>query len=268
MDRIISDALDSSSSLLRVAIFDARGELITSTGSLDLPLEMDVEVFSEPEAVLFGGTHVLSDGRVVVLFHTAMTLAGETIGALEATLDTEDIRTVTTDYTGLGRSGETQLFMSYQDELLMLSPLRHDPELQRVPARRSAHLVQILAGEEPVQRSRIVDYRGTEVWAATRLLEQVGWGLVVKIDLAEEAQRALRLRDEMLDVGLALSAIAILGGILLGFHLGRPLRELNEVVKRVRAGEDELRANVGSRDEVGFLGEALNELLDERQDRL
>ena len=66
----------------------------------------------------------------------------------------------------------------------------------------------------------------------------------------------------MIDLGLALGAFAILAGTLLGLWLGRPIRDLKQVVERIREGENDLRAEVEFQDEVGFLAEAINELLD------
>jgi methyl-accepting chemotaxis protein len=148
---------------------------------------------------------------------------------------------------------------------LVLTPLRHDRQLRRIGLAASAHLRAALDGEKAVFPSGVLDYRGADVWSATRTLPDVGWGLVVKIDSAEESLRAVWLRDQMVDLGLALGAIAILGGTLLGFHLGRPLRDLKEVVERIRAGERDLRADATARDEVGFLASALNDLLDDKK---
>jgi HAMP domain-containing protein len=268
--KILSDALSSSRSIARVTVFDRHGDPITSTGSMGRAQGLALEKLSPPESVTFGGTLIGSNDDVLVRFLAPLRYDDVTIGALDAIIDAEDIQEVTGDFTGLGESGETQLFMaSGPDEVLMLSPLRHDETLRRISVDRESHLVSVLLGEERVYRTGIFDYRGVEVWCATRLVGDVGWGIVVKIDHAEETMRARRLRDEMLDVGLSLGAIAILVGTLIGFRLGRPIRELKEIVERVRAGEEDLRAefDVGSRDEVGFLADALNDLLDERQRR-
>jgi nitrogen fixation/metabolism regulation signal transduction histidine kinase len=100
------------------------------------------------------------------------------------------------------------------------------------------------------------------VWAATRHLEESGWGIVVKSDASEERTPIVDLRDRMVRLALSLAAFAILAGILLGLHLARPIHELADVVNRIRGGETSARARVWSQDEVGELARTFNRMAD------
>lgn len=266
--RILTDAINSVQSVDRVTVFDADGRPITSVGSSEVESKFDRTVLDQPDSVLYGGTVILEDDRVAVRFQAALQLNDATIGVVETIIDAEDLLTVTQDYTGLGETGESLVVVGEAEGgALVLTPLRHDPMLRHFTLASSPYLAAALSGEDRLFRSKVEDYRGEDVWCATRTLPDVNWGLVVKIDRAEESLRADWLRDQMLDLGLALGAIAILGGTFLGFRLGRPLRDLKDVVERIRGGERDLRGDTTTADEVGFLAEALNDLLDEQRHR-
>jgi methyl-accepting chemotaxis protein len=75
------------------------------------------------------------------------------------------------------------------------------------------------------------------------------------------------LRNQLIDVALAAGALSILGGAALGIFLARPIRRLNEVVERIRQGDQDARADESGEDEVSFLAESFNELMDEIRER-
>ena len=262
---IVHDALGAVRGVERITLFDRLGRPVVSVGEGITRHETGAD---SPGSARIVEAVVGSDGRVAIRLLAALERDGATIGSLEAWVDPSDLADAAEDYTGLGETGETTVFQRNADgQLLPLTGLRHVVPAGTDPRALPPCALAALEGEESVLREGIRDYRGEPVWCATRRLAETGWGLVVKIDEAEELARGDWLRDQLTDLGLALGALAILGGTLLGMHLGKPLRDLTAVVERVRAGDSELRADDSAADEVGFLARALNELLDERDPR-
>ena len=70
------------------------------------------------------------------------------------------------------------------------------------------------------------------------------------------------LLTALVDIGLSVSAFAILGGALLGLYFARPVQQLAEVVQRLNAGDIDVRALVQGDDEITYLAENLNSYLD------
>jgi methyl-accepting chemotaxis protein len=197
--------------------------------------------------------------------NTGVHLDGALIGGIELVMDAGDVFDVTGDYTGLGESGEALVVMNVGEKLVVLNPLRHKVEGfkgEQMQESASGDLRTVFTPMEEFPEEAQKDYRGEWVWLATRYLEEMGWGLVVKVDVSEEGKRALVLRESLFDIAIALSAFAIIGGSFLGFYLARPIQELAVVVERMRHGESSLRAEVKGDDEIAYLAESLNEFLD------
>jgi methyl-accepting chemotaxis protein len=70
--------------------------------------------------------------------------------------------------------------------------------------------------------------------------------------------------SEIFQFGLLISGMGILLGIVLSFQVSnpiiKPLRRLTEVTKKLASGDLSERATVGSRDEVGALSRAFNQM--------
>ncbi len=221
------------------------------------------------EQVTFVDTILAPHGGVQVAFSTLLTDGAVPLGIVEVVFDARGIRGVTDDRTGLGETGEVLVVMAAPDDFIqVLNPLRHQETdgLMRLSKGDAATAMKhALSIDSDHQWLHVTDYRGVDVWAATRFLPELGWGIIVKVDAAEEGLRAVSLRDALFDIAIVLSAFAIVGGTLLGLYLARPIHDLAVLVGRIRHGESHLRASVTGDDEIAYLCESLNELLDHMQ---
>ncbi|HEY8108467.1 MAG TPA: ATP-binding protein [Patescibacteria group bacterium] len=112
------------------------------------------------------------------------------------------------------------------------------------------------------------DYRGREVLAVTRQFAP-GWALVVKIDRAEALTPVRVIRNTFLILGAVITLLVAALSAALGRWMTRPIRELTAIARSFRQGKLRRRAEVRSRDEVGELAEAFNQMAGrlERSDR-
>lgn len=256
--RILNDALDSTDDVARIVLFNRADEIVADVGDALGPAQLSPDL--DDEEVRYSGLFIHELPHLV--FHTRIRLDDESIGSMEVIIIASELQALARNYRGLGATGETIVVAESQPgELILLHSLRHGESglmLEDPPQ----YITDAVGGVEHVVTENVYDYRNKEVWVATRSLDNPHWGLVIKIDADEEEARALNLREQMIDVGLALGAFAIVGGTLLGFFLARPIRELVNVIERVQNGETELRANAKSEDEIGLLAQTLNEYLD------
>ncbi|MDH3685324.1 MAG: HAMP domain-containing protein [Myxococcales bacterium] len=274
IEAILRDALGSSRALRGITLYRPDGYPIASAGLAPSDEERlhPATFFGADAPVAYQNVFHDPGGELVVAFVAPIRREGRKVGAIKVLLAATELVSVTEDYTGLGETGETLMALGTEDGgALVVNPLRHDPEasLRReiAPEREDDPLIRAVRGEGGVWDEGMRDYRGQHVWAATRTLEEFGWGLVVKIDAAEESLVIAELRDTMIRLALSLSAFAIVAGALLGLYFSRPIHELADVVRRFGAGEEDLRAEPGGEDEIALLARSFNEMADELSTR-
>ncbi|MDH3748281.1 MAG: HAMP domain-containing protein [Gammaproteobacteria bacterium] len=261
MRRIAEDAQKSTEHVQRITLFDRNGNEVISAGNA--PRSPVATVTAEETDIWYSGFYLGDDGQPRIVFNSTLSLDAEVIGSIEVIIGVTTLQNLAGNYRGLGETGETMIFGQNPDgSAVLLHTLRHAGQLVSWDD-PPEYVRAAVAGQDQVFTEDIQDYRGKRVWAATRYLSNVDWGLVVKVDAEEEGGRALGLREDLIDLGLALGAFAVAGGTLLGIFLARPIRELEQVVRRVQQGESSLRANARLDDEIGLLAEALNEYLDD-----
>ena len=259
--RILADAQESTEYVQRIALFDRNGIEIAAAGNATRGAVALVN--PDPSIVDYAGFYIGIDRRPKVVFNSGLELNDESIGSIEVIIDVTNVEAIASNYRGLGDSGETMIIgRDHLGTLVLLHALRHldlQPDWQPPPE----YIQAAVTGIARTFTENVTDYRAQEVWAATRYLPDVNWGLVVKVDADEETERARELREDMIDLGLALGAFAVVGGTMLGFYLARPIRNLAQAVERIKLGEHSLRLDDSADDEVGLLAEALNEFLDQ-----
>lgn len=261
---IIEDAATAVDDVDQIRILDLEGEEIVRFGRIAVDYERIVP--ESPDEVVFNDSFPTDTGGARVVFSSLIVGDASPIGAIEVVFDAFAIESVSDNYTGLGETGEVMVtMMEDENRVFILNSPRHQSDEQdlSVPLDEvSSAIRQSLAADANQQWLESTDYRGVEVLAATRHMAQTGWGLVVKVDVAEESARAIELRDALFDIAMALSAFAIVGGTMLGFYLARPIHDLAVMVERVRQGETQLRIDVKGDDEIAYLADSVNELLD------
>ena len=264
----LNQILSTVDNVSALRVINSVGEVIGEAGAFPAGYRSPKSI--SRERVKYLGTFFSHETGIQVVYSTDLVLGPEGPVIMEVVVDGKALQSVTNDYTGLGETGESMIIKSESaDTILVLNEVRHvvdeKPSMHIPKQDASAFMTETLTQSPGVFWDGAMDYRDTEVWVATRFLDDLGWGIIVKVDAKEERQRSHQLRSAMIDIGVALSAFAIIGGTLLGLYLARPIHNLAELVQRIRLGEGDLRAEVKGDDEIAYLSESLNELLEHVQ---
>jgi HD-GYP domain-containing protein (c-di-GMP phosphodiesterase class II) len=92
-----------------------------------------------------------------------------------------------------------------------------------------------------------------------------GWGVVVQTDEEKAYGTATQLRNESFRTAALVTALAVVLGTLFAGEISRPVQKLAEGARRLAGGDYGTRVSVRSRNEVGVLADAFNQMGEEIQ---
>jgi HD-GYP domain-containing protein (c-di-GMP phosphodiesterase class II) len=98
-----------------------------------------------------------------------------------------------------------------------------------------------------------------------RVPDDSGWGVIVQADIEKAYATAIDLRKKSLILVAIVTAFAALLGTLFAGEISRPVQKLADGARRLAGGEYGTRVRVDSRNEVGVLADAFNQMGEEIQ---
>jgi signal transduction histidine kinase len=249
----------------RIHILDTKGHIIASSDKEFIGEDFsDMETFKTPAQgrKYFDGLHYDEDSSINIFLSAPLNYEDGLTGVLVIDADASDILSLTSDYTGLGETGETTIGKRYGDTVLYLTPLRHDKRaaLKRMFSMQDNNITMIkaLSGEEGFYHLK--DYRGADVLASTRYVKESEWGLVTKIDYEEAMEPVRHLRKVLTFYGIGAVVLASVIAFFTGTYFASPIRILTKSVEEIKAGHLEKRIELSRKDEIGQLATAFNEM--------
>ncbi|MBI9037454.1 MAG: response regulator [Bacteroidales bacterium] len=163
---------------------------------------------------------------------------------------------------GLGETGETLIV---NEDVMALNDLRW---YEKAPLKLKIDAEPALnASQGKTGIIKTLDYRGEEVLAAYTNIPRTGWGVICKQDIYE-LNEPIRMLLKNFVVLLIVSVIII---VLLVFwiskRISKPIFEMNNVARKIKAGDYSARNIVLSRDELGSLAGSINEMVSSIESR-
>ena len=166
---------------------------------------------------------------------------------------------------GLGATGETLLVNSKSE---ILNGLKHPlpdgsiPEILKFKITAEPATLAAQGSEGIIQS---LDYRGKKVIAAFRHLRvnsENHWGMVVKKDVAEVMQPIANATNYSILIGLIGILFSGLFARIITNSIMTPLVNLSVAAGKVKDGDLTARADVKGKDELAYLGDTINQMID------
>ena len=263
--------------------------LISTNGDVQVSLARSPELGNNLRTGPFGDTQlarafqhclrtrqvVLSDlrwhrvtGRPAQFLVAPILKNGAVLGFAALELRGQKIFELTQDLSGLGGSGEVVLLSLEGERVLLLSPLRtgrylplqHSWTVDRF-SKVPLHLAPLGKKGYGVRK----DHRGVTTIAWWSYLPKTHWGMVVKMDADEAFATVYRERSRSEAIALVCLILAAAGCVWGAWGVSRPIRDLQEGVRRRAAGESTQAVGTAAQDEVGQLGRLFDGLMNRMQ---
>jgi len=196
------------------------------------------------DPVSFIGTPIYDEDRI--------------IGGLIYELPLDPINDLMQVQTGFWKSGETYLVGS--DKLLRTKTRSSDTSKFFEQTVDTLSVRKAISGESGVAIIR--NYRGSKVLSAYHSLVtgNFKWILLAEVEQSEAFGPSNRMRNLMMTIILG-TIFAVIGvGLVIGSKISKPIVDLSETSTKVASGDLNIRAQVGTKDEIGRLAEAFNSM--------
>ena len=95
----------------------------------------------------------------------------------------------------------------------------------------------------------------------------LGWFLIIEYDTREIFAPVTVLRNALLGVSLGVMIFAFLAGFLFSRSISMPIMKLEEAAGEISKGKLDVRVDIRSKDEIGFLGKTFNQMIDNLKDQ-
>jgi len=260
---ILKDAAIIDSGILGLVVVDFSGRKIIAVGELSARLDL-AQVRPLLLSAREGATFRMTQGRhgdlgqqlIIPLRH-----GGKELGALVVELNADRLLAISSDYTGLGQTGETILASkAIGGRSRFLIPLRFDTEASWgaiLPGATNELPIEVALRGEDLLLTDSLDYRGEKILAVTRSLPELDWGLVVKQDTAEALAPLRQLLWNLLVGGVLGLALLVVVANILARRLTQPILQLRDFARNTAGQHIADTGEEKSKDEIADLMQVL-----------
>ncbi|MBU0681820.1 MAG: PAS domain S-box protein [Proteobacteria bacterium] len=266
MNAILDNAQQSLPDFKKISVYSPDGVRVASSGP------SGVEETHPHDALVARGRvvnavdsfYLDAGGNLALHLVGPLVLGNKFLGVLVIDATADNMVTAISDYTGLGETGETVLATRDPNgDTVFMMPTRFDraaalsltipKDNKQIPINRA------FTGEGALLTDAI-DYRQVPVLAATRYIEDQGWGIVVKMDKAEAFAPLARMKGQFIAILVAAVCLIIVLSFYLAKSLTMPIVRLTGVAHDIAEDNFAEQAEESQTDEIGMLAAAFNKM--------
>ena len=264
--KILEDAKQSASNIKKLSIISLEQNIIVTTDTAINSQHQDNFIYSNQTSKDFFNIQIYrgNEDRLIIGFLERLYIKDKHVGYISVEFSNQELLSIISDYTGLGRTGEVVLAgRDTEGNTMFLTPTRHNENSAfNIVTPKEKVDIPInfdMNGKSSVLKDYI-DYRSVPVLAISHHIPEVSWGMIVKIDTEEAFEQLDYLEAFIIQLGLLVISLAIAISIFLSRKISEPILALERVVQGISEGDIKLRAQSSKLTEVNKLGNAFNEM--------
>jgi len=252
----IKALIQSEKIFSRIRVLDKKGDVVVSSHRhLGIDKPGNAEIFTHgKEGVYIRDIHIsMMTNSLVFSISAPIVVKGEFAGILIINIEAqEDLYEITTDRTGLGKTGEIYLI---NKEGYMITPSRFvdDTVFFKVDSKKVKEWFS--DGKEHYE-----NYRGQMVIGAHRTIKGMDWCLLAERDAKEPFLPVDVLLTMLFWFLILLLGIDIIVALVLTETVTRPILRLHKKVQEIKAGNWDYQINIEPKDEIGEFSRAFDSM--------
>lgn len=195
--------------------------------------------------------------------HGPLMLDNNILGVIVIETNTDGFIDITSDYAGLGETGETDLAKRDENgDAVFLHKRRFEsPGISNKISKENydVAITRALQKNENIFENAL-DYRGVRVMAVTRYIASADWGLVVKIDESELSKPTIDLRNKIMVVGIISLLFSFIVLYIFSRLIIKPIEVLHQGAEYIEKGDYNFKVGIKTNDEIGQLSRAFDKM--------
>ncbi|MEN8217217.1 MAG: PAS domain S-box protein, partial [Pseudomonadota bacterium] len=256
----IKALIQSEKIFSRIRVLDKKGNVVVSSHlHLGIDKHGNAEIFTHgKEGVYIRDIHIsMMTNTLVFSISAPIVVNGEFAGILIINIEAqEDLYEITTDRTGLGKTGEIYLI---NKEGYMITPSRFVDDTVFFKVKLDSKKVKEWFSDGK-EIEHYENYRGQMVIGAHRTIKGMDWCLLAERNAKEPFVPVDVLVTMLFWFIIFLLGIGIIVALVLTETVTRPILRLHKKVHEIKAGNWDYQVNIDSKDEIGEFSRAFDSM--------
>jgi signal transduction histidine kinase len=249
------DTLLEGGEYSELSILDGIGVVLASTDDASVGYDRSVDpLFLEGrEQTYIEDAHASNiSGKPVISISTPIREENELLGVMIADISMTKLNEITTDRTGLGKSGEIYLV---NKDGYMITPSRF---LAETFLKQKVDIEELFGIPGYTQAFLSTNYLGSNVLRVCTYFPETKWCLLAEMGEKEAFEPVDKLLRLMLSLLVGLSAAGIMISVLISSAITKPLMILHVGTEEIVKGNLEYKVGAEGKDEIGELSRAFD----------